>query len=98
MTLPFTMANRFVRPRVIEVTRNAEDAISGPECSVAVASLVRAAGFHPIGQNGLRVFSGANVDLFLNSRAAGAGASAAWAEPAATHMRRITRKVFISFG
>jgi hypothetical protein len=55
---------------------------------VVFASEVRAAGFHPIGQNGFRVLSTTKLDLFLNSRGeagapAGACADAAAACPGA---------------
>src|SRR3954468_8392023 len=70
MTFPFTMAKRAVRSSVIEVTTNALGEISGPLCSLAPAcgSATCAAGFQPMGQNGLRMLlSTLNVDLFFSS-------------------------------
>src|SRR4051794_2442233 len=61
------IAKRAPWPIMIELTKNAVGETSGPACSV-VFVFAFGAGFHPIGQNGLRLFgSSAKDDLFFSS-------------------------------
>src|SRR5689334_22846600 len=88
MILPLMMANLLPRSMATEVRRKAAAGISGPACSFSFGPTWRAAGFQPIGQNGLRVpLSSTKVDLVLMSSAVGepgaGGASAAAGEGAA---------------
>src|SRR3954468_205274 len=76
MILPLMIAKWPPAPSVIELTEKALGGMSGPAWSVSVC-LIFAAGFQPIGQNGLRLpLSILKLDLFFTSRAGGASAAA----------------------
>src|SRR3954447_7503492 len=91
MILPLMIAKWPPAPSVIELTEKAVGGMSGPAWSVSVC-LIFAAGFQPIGQNGLRLpLSILKLDLFFTSRVGGASAAASRRTVAA--MRTINRMV-----
>jgi hypothetical protein len=69
MILPFTMASGFACPTVMELTRKALSGISGPAACSPRPSEILGAGFHPMGQEWLRVLLSKLKEHFLKTKA-----------------------------